>query len=178
MLLVAGFALVISGAPHPAAAEANDPMAAATQQKQNCELMGGTGTVRTLRTPSGNNASAVSCAGGIADGVSCYNDSKGTTCYHPDVTFTAPVEGWHVRPGDVLAQAEGGSTVPIKTVISAFNAGLTSDVALSSTGSATARTESNSDTHATTSKPDKHHKQGHKGKRGKHGKHRGKDRRR
>lgn len=169
-LLTAGLALLVTVTPQPAGAEKLDPMANATQQARNCELMGGEATVETHRTPGGSTASAVKCAGGAADGISCYNDQEQTKCYHKDINFAAPVEGWHVSPVEVVELVESGARVPIATVVAAFNAD--SGVYGEPTSARSAASDHGGDVDA--DKASKYGEQDKKGKHGKGGKNRGK----
>jgi hypothetical protein len=67
---------------------------AAEGQIKGCVLAGGEAQVETVRTNGlGPKITAVTCKGGLLDGVTCMNTYLDTICAHSDVPSEAPADG-------------------------------------------------------------------------------------
>jgi hypothetical protein len=181
VLLTAGLALLVSAAPHPVGAEANNPRDAAETQASACELGGGEAHVFVLRdAASGVYHTSVNCTGGDLDGMDCQNDAvNGADCTMPEWwRFQYVLDGWWVSTSEIVGVLESGSEQQITAMMTDLEAAQEGGQAVAPP----AQEQGPAAQPSVTSADEQEHEQAttnskhQKGKKGKHGKKGGKGR--
>jgi hypothetical protein len=161
-LVAAGVALLVVAMPGVARAEVKrDPVTAATDEKANCEDMGGEATITVHRTAYGVESTQVSCEGGFADGITCDNDNYGTVCWADSGVDSGA--GSSRRPvSTVIELLESGSVAQIDEVLADLEAGNDQGLAARASVATADDQDHQQDTHANKGKHGKHGKKGDK----------------